>query len=421
MKLKNCPVLVYGLGITGKETIKFLKKKKAKVYIFDDNQFVNIENTQWLDIKSDLSFLKFAIISPSIHDTKLLSKLDLYKVKIVSEQKFARNFVKSKLICVTGTNGKSTTVSLIAKILQSANKKCAICGNIGTPLISFVDKKFKYLICETSSFQLETKGNLAPDIAVLLNITPDHLEYHKSMQNYVDAKFSVFDSAKFGIINQDLCAFENFGKIKCLLQTFGTNKTADAVLQGKELIYRDFAVSQNQISLVGKKNYENVLASILVAKKLKIKNDYIKKALKEFVGLPHRVQFVREFEGVKYFNDSKATNPDSTCAALQMFDKPVILLLGGYDKGLSFDKIFACDNIKMILSFGQCSKKIYTCAMEQNIDCKYFSCMKDAVFASKIIAQNGDIVLLSPACSSFDEFKNFEDRGLSFENLVNMF
>lgn len=426
MKLKNVPVLVYGLGKTGMETVKFLQKRKAKVFIFDDKSFLKIENTQWLDEQSDLSFLKFAIVSPGIGETKFLSKLNLFKIPVYSEFKFACCFLKTKLIAVTGTNGKTTTVSLLGKILNDAGKKTLVCGNIGTPLISCIEKQkeYKYVVCEVSSFQLENLGEVNSYVSVLLNVKPDHLERHKTFENYQELKFSIFKNQRkksYAVVNKNLKNKYCLHGLQNSPITFSAYEQADGYTYGENLIYKDVTIDIKKLNLYGKKNFENILSCMIVAKICKIKPEIIVESITSFKGLDHRIQFVKEVAGVKYFDDSKATNPDSTVCALEVFDKNVILLLGGYDKGLDYSSIFVSNKkIKTLIAFGQAKDTIALCAQKNGFD-KIFKCsrLKDAILKAGEIGQSGDVVLLSPACSSFDEFENFEKRGEYFADFVN--
>lgn len=426
MKLKNLPVLVYGLGVSGLETIKFLQKRKAKVYIYDDCSFFKIDNAQWIEQNQDLSFLKLAIVSPGISDTKFLTKLRMYNVPIYSELKFASQFLKKKLIAVSGTNGKTTVVSLLGKILNDCGKSTMVCGNIGKPLISCIDNqsRYKYFVCEVSSFQLENEGHLKPFVSVLLNIQPDHLERHKSMQVYQDLKFSMFKHQKkhsYAVTNKNLKNKYMLYGFKNLPIVFSAYQQADAYCIENKLYYKDIILDTEKISLMGKKNYENILACMIVAKICKVKTDQIIKSICQFESLPHRVQFVRSLMGVKYFNDSKATNPDSTNCALECFEKDVILLLGGYDKKLDYSSIFVCNkNIKSVIAFGDARESIAVCAFDNGFEnVNKCASLKEAILKAYEIACSGDTVLLSPACSSFDEFKNFEQRGDFFVNFVN--
>lgn len=426
MKLKNVPVLVYGLGKTGMETIKFLQKRKANVFIFDDTSFLKIPNTQWLNEQCDLSFLKFVVVSPGIGETKFLNKLKLFKIPVYSEFKFACQFLKTKLIAITGTNGKTTTASLLGKILNDAGKKAVVCGNIGNPLISCIgrQKEYKFIVCEVSSFQLENLGDVNSYISVLLNIKPDHLERHKTFENYQELKFSIFKKQKkrsFAIVNKNLKNKYCLHGFQNNAITFSAYEQADAYMYGANLVYKDVSIDTKKLNLFGKKNFENILTCMIVAKVCKIKPVVIVESITSFRGLDHRIQFVKEIGGVKYFDDSKATNPDSTNCALEVFDKNVILLLGGYDKGLDYTSIFVSNkNIKALIAFGQAKDAIVLCAQKNNID-KIVKCnkLKDAILKSNEIGQSGDIVLLSPACSSFDEFENFEKRGEYFADFVN--
>ena len=418
MRLKNKSILIYGLGVTGRELIKFMIQKKANVFIYDDKNHLKIENTQWLNAENEVDFLDFVVISPGIGESKVLSKLKLYNIPIYSELKFASMFTKGKIIAVTGTNGKTTTVNLLSEIFKSAKIKHCLCGNVGLPLISCLNKKVDYYICEVSSFQLENLGDFKPYISVLLNVAPDHLSRHKTMENYTKIKFSIFENVKRGaVINLSLKNIEFEQNVNCLKKFFSGYSVADAFIDCNVLTYEDVKISCDKLKLQGNKNYENVLACIIVAKMCNISAKHITEAVTSFKGLEHRIEFVCNYDNVTYINDSKATNPDSTCSALECF-KNVILLLGGFDKGLSFDNIFKFKNIKKVVLFGQAKHEIYLTAKKFGFKNVFLSdSLFDAVSIAKNNAVTGDVILFSPACSSYDSYKNYEERGADFKRI----
>ena len=415
--LKNKKILVYGLGLTGRELVKFLLDKGAVVYIYDDKNFLKLNNTIWLS-QEDISKINFAVISPGVEQTKMVQALKIYKVPIYSELKFASMFVKGKIIAVTGTNGKTTTVTLLSEIFKKANINHCLCGNVGKPLISCLDKNYDYYICEISSFQLEYLGEFKPYISALLNIAPDHLSRHKDMESYEKIKFSIFDNVKnAAIINNNLKNNKLTKNIKKELITFSAYENADVHRQENFITYNDISLNLDFVKLKGNKNIENIMVCVAISKLCKIPNESIIKGVYNFCGLPHRIQFVLNNEGVDYINDSKATNPDSTCSALECF-KNVILLLGGFDKGLSYLEIFKFGNIKKIVLFGKAKNVIFESAKSVGFDNVVLADdLYSAVKMAKGVAVAGDTVLLSPACSSYDAYKNYEERGEDFKNI----
>ncbi len=424
MKLKNKKVLVYGLGISGKETIKFLLERGAIVFAHDDNIKVKIENVISFDIRFDFSQINFCVISPGIGDSYVVKFLKIAKIPVYSEIEFASRFIKGKIIAITGTNGKTTTTTLVGEIFKRANLKYCLCGNIGDPLISFVknDNKDFYYITEVSSFQLEYIQKFCPFISAILNITPDHLNRHKTMQEYTQLKFSITKNQHkkhFCVLNTNLNAFKVI--TKATIKYFSCALSCDAHVENENICFdNEIILPINSLKLLGKKNVENALAAVAIAKCAGIDNVAIKEAIINFNGIEHRIEKVAEIGGVTYINDSKATNVDSTICALESFKENIILLLGGSEKGYDFDEIFSYkQKIKKIFTYGQTSEKILKCALRNKFcEIEKKNDLKESFEASREIAKSGDVILLSPACASFDQFNNYEHRGEFFKELV---
>ena len=417
MRLKNKNILVYGIGKSGLATIEFLKQKKANIYCYDDNVKKFINGVVWIDENQNVDFLDFAVVSPGIYDTKLIHKLLQAGVEIINDIELASRFFKGKFIAITGTNGKSTTTALLEQILTFSGKKAVGCGNIGVPILSLysIDTKNTYYILEISSFQLEKIKKFRPFIATVLNIEPDHLNRHKNLENYANIKFFITKNQKkndFLILNND-----NSFNFKTKAHVLYFKK--DCHLVNDNIYFKEqYVLNKNDIKLLGDKNLENVLACVLISKLLEIENQVISNAVKNFYGLEHRLEFVAVKNDICFYNDSKATNVASTICALESFkDKNVILLLGGSDKGECYDPIFKYENISYIVCYGQTSNDIYNCALKNNFsNIEKADNLKDAY--EKSLSKQGNVVLLSPACASYDEFSGFEERGRFFKELV---
>ncbi|MDO8735001.1 MAG: UDP-N-acetylmuramoyl-L-alanine--D-glutamate ligase [Elusimicrobiota bacterium] len=340
------------------------------------------------------------------------------------------------IIAITGTNGKTTTTSMVGEALSDAGCKNIVCGNIGVPVCDFIEKSAAqtYIVMEVSSYQLEYTKKFAPHIAAILNITPDHLHRHKTMKNYADIKSNIFAHQKkndFCILNKEdeLClklsrkcsskirffsAKENKGYSPCVIIARSEMKTSfhfPRSLDNKKTL---------NLKIPGIHNIENALASIEILTAAGLSEKTIFKSLSDFKGVEHRLEFVREFGGVRYINDSKSTNVSSTLVAIKSFSQPIILILGGRDKGSPYTPLipFIKNNVKKIIAIGESKKKIFT-QLKDATDIILLDNVEAAVKKAMEFAASGDIVLLSPACASFDQFKNYEQRGEFFKKVVN--
>ncbi len=313
------------------------------------------------------------------------------------------------IIAITGTNGKTTTTSMAGEILKAAGKKCFVCGNIGAPVMDFAaaSDSDTYVVMEASSYQLDYTRDFAPHISAILNITPDHLKRHKTMENYAAIKSRVFANQRAGdfcVLNADdkLCR-KAAANCPCEIRYFSAENSPIKL----------------ELKIPGRHNIENALAAYEISYAAGIGPSTIKKALAEFEGVEHRIEFVRELDGVKYINDSKGTNVSSTEMAIKSFEGRIILILGGRDKGSPYSPLIPLikKNVKKIIAIGEARDKIYA-ELNDAADIIILDDIAQAVSNARDIAVPGDIVLLSPACSSFDQFKNYEERGKHFKELV---
>lgn len=375
------------------------------------------------------------VVSPGIPpDAEIILEAENKRKKLISEIEFAYQFNKNPIIGVTGTNGKTTTTALIDFILRTAGKKSIAVGNIGAPYSDFVDKvdPGTIFVIELSSYQLDRIEKFKPDVAIILNITPDHLKYHKTFANYREAKFKIFANQK----SEDLLILNFDDKETYLAKSQAGGKVAffgmkpvefGAYLKGEEICLRfpenaneEVVMKAGEIRIPGIHNLYNSLASIVAVRFFEVSNEKIRQALVNFQGVEHRLEFVRELDGVTYINDSKATNVDSTYYALSSYNRPIIWIAGGRSDKNDYD--FLNDvverNVKAIIAIGEAKGEIFShfCTMKR---CYLEDTLEDAVLRAREIAEEGDIVLLSPACKSFDMFKNFEHRGNVFKEIVN--
>ncbi|PKM92959.1 MAG: UDP-N-acetylmuramoyl-L-alanine--D-glutamate ligase, partial [Elusimicrobia bacterium HGW-Elusimicrobia-4] len=323
------------------------------------------------------------------------------------------------IIAITGTNGKTTTTSMVGEALSDAGYKNIVCGNIGAPVCDFIEKSDAqtYIIMEVSSYQLEYTKRFAPHISAVLNITPDHLHRHKTMENYADIKSKIFTNQK----KNDFCIFNKEDKLCLKLSRKCSSKIRFFSAKENE----KFSPEANQphaenLKIPGEHNIENALASIEMLICAGLSKKTILKSLSDFKGVEHRLEFVREFCGVKYINDSKSTNVSSTFVAIKSFNQPIILILGGRDKGSPYTPLIPLikNNVKKIIAIGEAKKKIFI-QLKDATDIILLDNVEAAVKKAGEVAVVGDVVMLSPACASFDQFKNYEERGKFFKKIVN--
>lgn len=442
-KFKYKNILIIGFKKSGIASLDLLKKQGAFCYVFDDDKsvlkkFFNMPDVNIVNRINDdvVKIMDYVIISPSVSIFSEYVKLaKLYGVKVLSELELGTLFLRGKLIGITGTNGKTTTCSLIKHIFDTAKKTSVLCGNIGEPLCeNILPFKTNYIV-EMSSFQLESANRLRPNICAITNITPNHLDRHLNFKNYKNAKFNIFKNmSHLGnlILNyDDKTSMEILQmRIRPSITFISVNSEINGFfIKENKIIYKhnkkqNVIADISQTKLVGKHNLYNILIAVAICRKLKIGRLQIQNGINTFEPICHRLQFIKNVNGVDYVNDSKSTTPESTITAITAYqNKPLILILGGSDKETSFfrlaKKIKSSRNINSIIVVGATTKKIVLALKKFGI--KNFVCAKtfdEALLMATDKAQFGDTVLLSPACASFDFFCDFEHRGDKFIEYV---
>lgn len=447
MDLKNKNVLVLGLGISGLSIIKALHKLGANIIISDTKSESELNNLlqQIEDISMEfhlgtddfnLDGIDLIIKSPGIPPhAKLVKRAVNENIEIITDIELAYRISPTEnLISITGTNGKTTTTTLTGEIFKHASYNTYVVGNIGVGILEkIVDaKKDDVFVIEASSFQLEHTKYFKPRVSLILNITPDHIDWHGSYENYREAKLKSIknlDYHDYVIINND----DEY--LKGVVDDIESNVILFSVKHALEKgiyiekeniiinngIDKTILMSIKDIKLIGKHNLENVLGSVGIALAMGINIDIIKDVLSSFKGVEHRIEFVTNINGRKFYNDSKGTNPDASIKAIEALEKSIILIAGGYDKSASFDEfIKVCKGkAKAFILLGQTKYKIRETALRYDIDNVYtVESMKDAVDLSYKLSVEGDNILLSPACASWGMYKNFEERGYDFKTCV---
>jgi len=443
--LKNKNVLIVGLGKSGIAAAKFAAERGAKVTVTDirSESELKKELKALKDVKMHTHFgnqgdelfekTDFVVASPGVPtDTPGIVKAISRGVPVVNEMELAVREISTPIIAVTGTNGKTTTTELTGHLLKSCGIKHCVAGNIGTPLVSIVDEanKADWLVLEVSSFQLETMESLKPAVAVWLNATPDHLDRHESFESYVDLKAKLFaplNNESWGIYNAaDEIVEAAVSTSKATLVPFdATGERKDGGWYESGDLWADvgargrFRFDLRHVILEGRHNRENMLGAILAVLIAGGAHDAIQSGLESFRGLPHRLEFVSEVNGVRFYDDSKATNVGATVRALDAFAEPVVLIAGGQDKGSDFTQLrsWIKEGVKRLVLIGQAADTIQK-AIGAATDTVRAQTLDEAVKTAWDSSDPGDVVLLSPACASFDMFKNYAARGDAFKDAV---
>ena len=425
--------MIIGSGLTGLSLSDYFAKHRID-YFFAKQSDIDLKIFDENYLNKILAGVDICLISPGVNpQNELIFQIKKRKIALFSELEYAASLMKNDIIAVTGTNGKTTTVSLINYIFSHLEDGCLFGGNIGIPAISLVDKikgKEK-VVLECSSFQLETCKKFAPHIAVILNITEDHMNRHKTMKAYIRCKYKITKNQKksdYLILNADDNVLKN-NPPKSRAQIFYFSikqKVRGCYVKNKSIYFNNGETEVrllplSKIKLIGEHNLSNVLASVL-AIYLETRNIEILNCVSGFTGVPHRIEFVRRLNDVDFYNDSKATNIASVIVALKSFKSNINLILGGSDKGYEFDELFKTisDNVKNIAVIGETRNKIMAAANRQNFK-NIFICdnLEEATKKLYKLSKKGDIILLSPACASFDQFSNYEMRGNCFKKIVN--
>lgn len=437
---ENKKIFILGMARSGYEAAKLLSDYNNEIIVTDGKEQDSslVSELESLGVKviitgDQLSLLDdsfdYVIKNPGIkYDNPVVVKAKELGIKVINEVEMAYSFLDKSvnIIGVTGSNGKTTTTTLISEFMKNSFDNVYLGGNIGIPLSNFVRdiKPNSYLVLEISDHQLCDMYNFKTNVSVLTNITPTHLDFHKSYEVYQMTKKKIFNnhtSDDLAVINKDdEVSMKITDDIKSTKVYYGHDKT-NLAYYDEEGIYYDgkIVIKLDDIILKGKHNYQNIMGAIIAVKKYGVTDEVIQKVLKEFKGVEHRLEYVDTIDGVTYYNDSKATNCVSTITALNSFDKPTILLLGGYDRGHSFhDLDDSMKNVKCVVCFGETKNRIEEFCNDLNIKCYKNDTLKEAMNVVKDICTPGDVVLLSPACASWDQYDRFEDRGDEFKNLV---
>jgi UDP-N-acetylmuramoylalanine--D-glutamate ligase len=445
MKSKN--IVILGAGESGTGASLLAKKQGYNVFVSDFG--IIREKYKKILIENQISFEEGkhsksiileadeVIKSPGIPDTvPIINDLELKGIPIIDELEFASRYTKALKICITGSNGKTTTTSLIYHILKKAGLNVGLAGNIGNSFAwQVAENHFDYFVIEISSFQLDRMYEFKADIAILTNITPDHLDrYNFNFENYIFSKFRILrnqtESDSFIYCADDEITnkyIDNYS-IKSKKYCFSTLKKIagdGAYLENKKIIYdiksNIYTMDLETLALQGRHNIYNSMAAGISSRIMEIRKDIIKESMSDFQGVEHRLEFVAKVHGIEFINDSKATNVNSTWYALECMTKPVVWIVGGQDKGNDYKSLrqLAKAKVKAIICLGLDNSKIiqeFSDIVPKIIETQT---AKEAVESAYYAANSGDIVLLSPTCASFDLFENYEDRGKQFRNAVN--
>lgn len=441
-------VLVAGTGISGIAAAKLLLAKGGEVVLYDGNEKLDVEKIKKNfdeDAKvtvvlgelkrTDLLGVELSVVSPGIPmDAPFVAVLDEAGVPIWSEIQLAFHCAKGRLAAITGTNGKTTTTALTGEIMKSFYESVFVVGNIGDPYTAHAleTEDDSVTVAEVSSFQLETIMDFCPNVSAILNITPDHLDRHKTMECYIEVKESITKNQKEGdtcVLNYEDPVLREFGEtLKMNVVYFSSRQTLKKgyYLDDGKIVYNDGnkvveIVDIHDLKLLGRHNHENVMAAVAISMNMGVPLEKIQEVIKNFEAVEHRIEYVTERFGVKYYNDSKGTNPDAAMQAIKAMPGPTLLIAGGYDKHSEFDEwIESFDGkVRYLVLIGQTRDKIAECAKRHGFtDIMYAEDLLEAVQVCASYANPGDNVLLSPACASWGQFKNFEERGTKFKEYV---
>lgn len=438
-------VLVIGLARSGKAAIRLLHHLNATITVNEAKEANDIpEYQQYVDMGIEMVTgshpdelferdFDFVIKNPGINYHKpFILRLKQRQIPVYTEIELAFQVAKKQhYIGVTGTNGKTTTVTLIDKILKGKYPNVHLAGNVGYPLCDIVmdnnllEEENHYVVIEMSNFQLLDIDTFKPHLSTIINLTPDHLDYMASLDEYYASKTNIYkntDQDDYFIVNKDdktVLEYLDRYQVPCQKISISLIDEADCMIKDNAIYYQnEFIIDIADIKVVGKHNLQNIMVAICMAKLSNVDTKIINQEISSFIGVEHRIEFVREINGVKVYNDSKATNTDASIIALKAFDKPVILLMGGFEKGLDLQEMASYGNkIKRLVTFGAAGKRFKEeMQIENSI---YVENLEAATLEALDHAENGDIILLSPSTSSFDEFSGYEQRGKVFKEIVN--
>lgn len=448
MLVEGKKVLVFGSGISGIGAAGLLEERGADVILYDGNDKLNREELRaklGAESRAEIVLgecpdeligsLDMMVISPGVPtDLPVVNRMRECGIPIIGEIELAYELGKGEVLAITGTNGKTTTTALLGEIMKRASDSAFVVGNIGNPYTTVVDetREDSVIVAEMSSFQLETIVTFRPRVSAILNITPDHLNRHHTMEAYIEAKMNVAKNQT----KDDVCVLNYEDGV---LRKFGEEVTAEVLyfssqrklekgiyLDNGNIIYKNpeecLVCNVEELKLLGTHNYENVMAAVAMAASYGVDMDVIRETIRDFAGVEHRIEFVAEKNGVAYYNDSKGTNPDAAIKGIQAMRRPTMLIGGGYDKDSSYKEwIESFDGkVKKLVLLGQTKEKIAKEAEECGFhDIILVDTFEEAVMTCVKLAGPGDAVLLSPACASWGMFKNYEERGDKFKEIVN--
>ncbi len=444
MDVKGKRVLVVGLGKSGVASALFLESRGARVTVSDAKSEDQLRNEipALLDRGITVETGKHGertfrdqdliVVSPGVPaDVAPLQHARRFGIPVIGEIELTARYLQGQIVAITGSNGKTTTTTLTGEIIASGGRKTLVGGNIGTPAVTFVEQSSPdtWVVLEISSFQLESIETFRPHISAILNVTPDHLDRHGSMENYIAAKLRIFENQTaedFAVLNAD-------NEISCRLaaglkpQVLWFSRLASvergAFVRNGLIVFRNGLEVEimpvSEIELKGAHNLENVLAAVAIGMAAGIEPAAIRRAVQEFRAVEHRLEYVATLRGVQYYNDSKATNVDATIKALQSFPANIHLILGGKDKGSDYSELSAliAERAKRVYTIGAAAAKIES-QIGNAIPVTSAQTLESAVRKAADLAVEGDIVLLAPACASFDQFTSYEHRGRIFKELV---
>jgi UDP-N-acetylmuramoylalanine--D-glutamate ligase len=444
MDFNHKRVLVVGLGKSGVASALFLKARGARVTVSDTKSGDELRNeipalldhgiTVETGGHGERTFhgQDLIVVSPGVpFDAPLLQQARLLGEPVIGEIELAARFLPGPIVAITGSNGKTTTTTLTGEILLAGGFPTLVAGNIGTPAISLADRATPEtrIVLEISSFQLETIQSFRPKVAVVLNVTPDHLDRHKTFEAYADAKARIFENQRsddFAVLNEDdPTCIAMATRTRAEVFWFSRQKEVKqgAWVRDGNILFRNAAGQQEimqiaEIPLKGGHNLENVLAAVCASALMGCAPEKIRQAVHGFKAVEHRLEFVASIRGVDYYNDSKATNVDATIKALESFPASIHLILGGKDKGSDYSVLndLLKQRVKRVYTIGAAADKIES--QIKDVEIVHAETLENAIRGANAAAEPGDVVLLAPACASFDQFKNYEQRGQLFKHIV---
>lgn len=446
MDIKNKKISIIGAARSGIGAAKLAKKYGAVPFVSDSGLEDRLKSNLLVLKNSNIDYevgqhsqsvydCDLMVVSPGVpSDAEVIKAAKAKSIKVISELEFASWFCKGTIVGITGTNGKTTTTSLCGYLFNECGVKTYVAGNIGLAFSEIADKvkENEFVALEVSSFQLDLIENFKAKIAMILNITPDHLNrYENSIEKYAISKQAIYKNQNeddYLILGKDSQLLTQFLKShKSLTFWFSTKQKVDngCWLDNEKIVFSNKGTEEvicniNEMLIKGEHNIQNAMAVIIAAKISGFQNEKILNALRTFKGVEHRLEFVREIDGIKFINDSKATNIDSVIVALRSIDNPILLILGGLDKGNDYSLIeeLVIKKVKKIYAIGSSAEKVFN-YFHNKVKTEIRKNLDEVVASALSEAREGDIVLLSPACASFDMFENYEHRGNVFKEIVN--